>query len=191
MTYKFLSPEAVTTAFNNKPIDSGWLSSNTVRWGYDRQGEWVVQFYPPGRYSLILNNLGVETVTISVPMPAFVFFGHDNDYWLWAVLEKKIDPGCQLYHAPLPNVMPSGAICFGENSPPTSSPQGIIEAWQLFWNSPFNDHVVGNKSKSHPADVREHLCLLHERQSKRYPTRDLVIFSNKTVNHVVEQILRC
>lgn len=191
MTYKFLSPEAVTTAFNNEPIDSEWLTSNTVRWGHNHQGEWVVQFYPPGRYQLLLSNLGVETVTISVPMPAFIFFGQGNDYWLWAVLEKQFDPHSQLTRAPLPNVMPIGAVCFGDNSPPLCSPQGIVEAWQMFWNSPFNDHVVDNKSKSYPNDVREHLCLLHERQSKRYPTQDLVTFSNKTVTSAVEQILQC
>ncbi len=191
VTYKFLSPSAVTAAFSNEPIDSGWLPASIVRWGCSEQGEWMVQFYSPARYSLILSREGVETVVITSPMPAFVFFGRGNNYWLWALKDKQFNSQCQVYHAPLPNVMSTGAICFGDNSPPPCSPQGISEAWKLFWNSVFTDHVVDNKSKFYPKDVRHHLWLLHERKTKQYPTKDLILFSRLTINSQVEQILQC
>lgn len=186
ITYKFLSPTAVTAAFSQEPIDSDWLSSNTVRWGHSRKGEWTVQFYPPAHYHLLLANF--EPLEIASPMPAFVFLGCGTDYWVWAVTGKQFDPGCQLYHAPLPNVMASGAICFGNNSPPLSSNQGIVQAWDLFWSSPFNQDAVGSKSKSHPQNVLSLLCSLHSRKLKRYPTNDLVGFSNQSVDTVIKQI---
>ena len=191
VTYKFLPPFAVTSAFSNEPIDSGWLPANTMRWGRSERGEWIMQFYPPRRYDIVLTNNSSKSISLNVPMPAFVFLGYGTDYWLWAIPCKQFDPQSQLCHAPLPNVMASGAICFGDSSPPPCSPQGIGEAWKLFWSSPFSDHAVSYKSKSCPNDVREHLRKLHERKTKQYPTQDLVLFSLQTVNSQVEQILQC
>lgn len=187
-TYKFLSPTDVTAAFRQEPIDSGWLTSNTVRWGHSRQGEWIVQFYPPKRYQLIIAEF--ELHAIAIPLPAFVFLGCGSNYWVWAVTGKQFDPNCQLYHAPLPNVMASGAICFGNNSHIASSNQGIVQAWDLFWSSPFNQDAVGSKSKSDPENVLSFLCSLHNRKSKRYPTDDLVPFSHQSVSKVIDQIVR-
>lgn len=187
-TYKFLSPTAVTAAFSQEPIDSGWLSSNTVRWGHSRKGEWIVQFYPPAHYHLLLANF--EPKAIASPMPAFVLLGCGTDYWVWAVTGKQFDPGCLLYHAPLPNVMASGAICFGNNSPPLSSNQGIVQAWDLFWSSPFNQDAVGSKSKSQRQNVLRRLYSLHNRKSKKYPTDDLVPFNNQSMGSVIERIIR-
>ncbi len=190
VTYKFLSPEAVTSAFSNEPIDSGWLPANIMRWGRSERGEWAMQFYPPRRYNIVFSNIRSKSISLNVPMPGFVFLGCGNDYWIWAVLGKQFDPQSQLYHAPLPNVMPSGAICFGDSSFPPCSSQGIGEASRRFWNSAFSDHAVDDKSKSCPKDVRQHLWLLHEHKSKHYPTKDLIRFSLQTVNSQVEQILQ-
>lgn len=187
-TYKFLSPTDVTAAFSQEPIDSGWLPSNTVRWGHSRKGEWIVQFYPPTHYQLIIAESEIKA--IASPMPAFVFLGCDSNYWVWAVTGKQFDPGGKLYHAPIPNVMASGAICFGNNSPPLSSNQGIVQAWDLFWSSPFNEDAVGNKSKSHPQNVNSLLCSLHNRKSKKYPTLDLVPFNDQSMGKVIAQIIR-
>jgi PRTRC genetic system protein B len=190
VTYKFLSPEAVTAAFTNKAIDSGWLPASIVRWGRSERGEWAVQFYPPRRYNIVFSNNRSKSISLNVPMPGFVFLGCGTDYWIWAVLGKQFDPQSQLYHAPLPNVMASGAICFGDSSPTPCSPQGIGEACQLFWSSPFSDHAVEDKSKSHRADVRSLLGELSNRKSKKYPMADLKAIPNKTVNTIIEQIVQ-
>ena len=189
VTYKFLSPFAVTSAFSNEPIDSGWLPANTMRWGRSERGEWIMQFYPPRRYDIVLTNNSSKSISLNVPMPAFVFLGYGTDYWLWAIPCKQFDPQSQLYHVPLPNVMASGAICFGDSSPPLCSSQGVVQAWQLFWSSPFSDHAVEDKSKSHRADVRNFLCELSNRKSKKYPIADLVPLSLGSVSSVINQII--
>lgn len=189
VTYKFLSPEAVTSAFSNEPIDSGWLPANTIRWGRSERGEWVMQFYPCQRYHIALANNKSKSINLTVPMPAFVFLGYVTDYWIWAVPCKQFDPQSQLCHAPLPNVMASGAICFGDSSAGPCSDQGIVQACSLFWSSRFSDHAVEDKSKSHRADVRNFLCELSNRKSKKYLTADLEAMPNQTVSSMVKQIL--
>ncbi len=190
VTYKFLSPEAVTAAFSNEPIDSGWLPASIVRWGRSNRGEWVMQFYPPRRYDIVLGDFSSQSISLNVPMPAFVFLGYGTDYWLWAIPCKQFDPQSQLCHAPLPNVMANGAICFGDSSPTPCSSQGIVQAWELFWGSPFSDHAVSYKSKSHRADVRNFLCELSNRKSKKYPMADLKAIPNQNVNTIIEQIVQ-
>ncbi len=186
--YKLLSPEALREAFVAEPIDSGWLPPNTVKWGKCYKGEWLVQFYPPQRYHPLLSNSNINT-TITVAMPGLVFVGCDCKYWLWAVKGKQFHPNSQLFHAPLPNVMEDGSICFGSNSPAPCSPTGIMNSWELFWISAFNDHMVQHKSKSYPLDVRSHLQKLHHNNSKNYPARDLVPLSNKSIADAIEQII--
>ena len=189
VTYKFLSPFAVTSAFSNEPIDSGWLPASIVRWGRSKRGEWVMQFYPRQRYDIVLGNFSSQSISLNVPMPAFVFLGYGTDYWLWAIPCKQFDPQSQLYHVPLPNVMASGAICFGDSSPPLCSSQGVVQAWQLFWSSPFSDHAVEDKSKCYRADVRSLLGELSNRKSKKYPIADLVPFSLQSASSVINQII--
>ena len=107
-TYKFVSPAALKEAFANEPVDSGWLTSNTVRWGHCRKGEWLVQFYPPSRYRLALERFTADAP--SIPLPGFVFVGCDRSYWIWAIESNSFNPNSALFHAPLPNVMSDGSI---------------------------------------------------------------------------------
>ena len=148
-----------------------------------------MQFYPPRRYDIVLTNNSLKSISLNVPMPAFVFLGYGTDYWLWAIPCKQFDPQSQLYHVPLPNVMASGAICFGDSSPPLCSSQGVVQAWQLFWSSPFSDHAVEDKSKCYRADVRSLLGELSNRKSKKYPIADLVPFSFQSASSVINQIV--
>ncbi|MBO3458447.1 prokaryotic E2 ligase family D protein [Aetokthonos hydrillicola Thurmond2011] len=187
-SYKLLSPEGLREAFVGEPIDSGWLPPNTVKWGKCYKGEWLVQFYPPQRYRLLLSNFNANT-TITVAMPALVFMGCGCKYWLWAVKGKQFNYNDQLFHAPLPNIMEDGSICFGDTSPVPCSPIGIMKSWELFWTSVFNEHMVQRKSKSYPLDVRSHLQKLHHNNSKKYPSRDLVPINNKSIADAIEHIL--
>jgi PRTRC genetic system protein B len=180
--YKFIAPAALREAFAAEPIDSGYLPPNTVRWGRCHKGEWLVQFYPPQRYCISLEN-----TTLKVPMPGLIFAGCNRQYWIWAI--KKFEQNSPLFYAPLPNVMENGSICFGENSVSNCSPENIVQVWQLFWHSAFNQDSVQGKSKSYPENVRSHLQQLHNNKSKRYPTRDLVPWGNKTITTAIEQII--
>lgn len=47
ITYKFLSPSSVKAAFDNIPLDSGFLPTNTICWGINGFGEYLVQYIPP------------------------------------------------------------------------------------------------------------------------------------------------
>ncbi len=96
VTYKFLSPGAVTSAFSNEPIDSGWLPANIMRWGRSNRGEWMMQFYPPRRYDIVLSNNRSKSISLNLPMPGFVFLGCGTNYWIWAVRCKQFDPQSQL-----------------------------------------------------------------------------------------------
>lgn len=188
-SYKFLSPSALREAFIKEPIDSGFLPANTIKWGISSKGEWLAQFFPPQSYQVTLTNFNNSQVTtLTIPMPALVFVGCSNKYWLWAVNKKYFDPTCQLFHVPLPNVMADGEICFGNNFPPSCSSQRIAQAWEIFWYSSFNDHVIQGKSKSYPQDVRLHLLQLHATKVKKYPLKDLVPLPNKTVNSAIRQV---
>ena len=73
-TYKFVSPAALNAAFANEPVDSGWLASNSVRWGHCHKGEWLVQFYPPRRYQLVLDRFTADA-PISIELIWDLFIG--------------------------------------------------------------------------------------------------------------------
>ena len=170
--HKFLSPEAVEKAFTTKTVGSGWLSPNTLWWEKTPNGEGIIQFYPPRKYSIILHTQD-DSKTITVPMPAFIFAGCNSSYYLWAIKRKTFKLDCQLYKAPLPNIWDDPyKICFGRNIPPTCNSNSINKVWELFWNSPFNLDFSQNKSKSHPHNVCNLLTDLQGRKS--FPVKELV-----------------
>lgn len=182
--YKFLSPAQLRQAFSREPVDSGYFPSQTVRWGKCNGEEWLVQFYPFGPYCLSL-----DSTPLTVTLPSFIFVGCGRRYWIWATKQSKFQPKCQLFHAPLPNVMVAGNICFGNNSPPICCPTTIAAAWELFWCSPFGRDAVQNKSRSHPHDVRQQLLQLEQQRSSKYPLRDLVRLSD-SLDRTLAEILR-
>lgn len=173
-TYKLLSPNDLKAAFTGEPVDSGFLSANTIRWGTSYLGEYVVQYYPPQKYGMTLTDIkGGDLVVLTVPMPGLVFMGCGSSYWVWA-LKEEVSASTQLYHAPLPNVESLGSICFGTLNPNKSSASGMSQIWELLWATPFNSHTVQHKSKKYPVDVRSHLIELHNKKSRKYPVKDLL-----------------
>ena len=49
-------PALVRQAFLLEPTDSGWLMTETVRWGVCGRGDYVVNFYAPARYELLMRS---------------------------------------------------------------------------------------------------------------------------------------
>lgn len=190
--YKPVSPEAVAAAFSTEAIDSGWLLNNIVRWGKGKNGEWILLYFPPQKYNILLQNTANHSLQLAVPLPALLFVGIGGTYYIWAMKGRSFDPAGNLYAAPLPNVMGEGSICFGNNLVPQCNSQNIVEIWNLFWSSPFNSDAVSHKSKQFPEDIRNQLMLLHDEKAKRYPTNDLVpnsSWNKKTPNDIIQSFL--
>lgn len=182
---KLLSSAAVRAAFVTLPVDSGFLPPGVVRWGSAAR-DWLVQFIPAARYTLQFVPEGAS-VRLTIPLPSLVFMGLGDRYYLWAVKGKAFDPNAPAFHAPLPNIDRSGAICFGGNATANASTQTLQPTWQLFLDSPFNSDLAYGKSRSSPQDVGQLLLKLHQEQKKRYPQRDLIP-TDRTITDLVEQL---
>lgn len=184
---KFISPASVRAAFSAEPIDTGWLPPNIRRWGTGASGDWAVLAIPPMRHALLFEHItqDIPTMTLDVPLPALVFMRIGSAGYIWA-LKDEFAPDAVLYHAPLPNVNHSGAICFGGNRLEGCT---LSQAWQLFLDSPFTSHQTNGKSRRQPDDVRLLLASLHKK--RRYPLRDLAPLQPRTtVDQAVAALTR-
>jgi PRTRC genetic system protein B len=188
VVYKFVSPAAVRAAFAEETIDTDWLPSNARRWGIGKRGEWIVITFPPQKHRLSFADENGKTMSLEIPMPALVFFGYGQRYYLWAFKDNELGSETMLFAAPLPNLDANGAICFGSNVVPKASAKTIVEAWRLFLASPFTNHSVNGKSRKYPNDVRTQLMLLSEKR-RRYPLDDLVSL-NRTAERVISDAVR-
>jgi PRTRC genetic system protein B len=188
-TIKYLSPSLVRQAFAMEPVDSGWLSPETLRWGTCKKGDYVISFYRPARRRLLIqNDDGRTTSTLTIPLPGLVFTGLDESWYVWAVRARRFAPDLELFEAPLPNVGGTGLICFGESRHPEVGKHGAQAAWELFISSPFNSHHSDGKSRKYPGDVISHLSFLHQRKAARYPVRDLVSL-RCTIDEAVRRLI--
>lgn len=190
---KAVAPETLRAAFLNEPVDSGWLDPRIRRWGHVARGQFAVLVLPAQTYALRLTNLSKEhsgngRARITVALPAFIFAGLGQHYAVWALADENPSPAAQAYRAPLPNVHANGAICWGNNTPPSCSPENIGPAWQMFIGSPFNNHLMGGSSQAFDKDVREQLLRTAQRDAMPYPLADLVA-THHTVNAVVSQFI--
>jgi PRTRC genetic system protein B len=168
--FKYLSSTSLKNAFSGVPVDSGWLDSGVIRAGSNSAGSWVVKFIPPKIHTLISTEFG----DLTVPLPAMVFIGANNQYQIWALKTKTFDPDAPLFYAPLSNVyIESGKICWGSNTPPECSPQSMNAAWKMFITSPFNNHLSNSKSQLNKDNICQYLAYLHSKKSKKYPISDL------------------
>lgn len=179
---RLISSASVREAFSGIPIDSGWLQPEIARWGNGRLGEWCVAFIPPGFHEIELtqepglNTEWKETANVSrvaVPLPGLVLFGISNLYHIWAVKTKTLKSSHEIYRCPLPNVEETGLICWGPYNPPRCSAKTILEAFDLFIKSTFNNHRADGKSKRYREDVR---LMLREvaAGNEPYPVNDLM-----------------
>ncbi len=183
VTSKLLSAATVRQAFSNAPIDTGWLPRGVSRWGTGSRGQWMVRWHEPAPYKL---QLAARKAAIVVPMPALVYFGIGNAYYLWAMKGVTFNPALRLFHAPLANINSSGLICFGQNAHPDVAKGGFEQTWQTFWQAPFNNDHANKKSKSEPENINPKLQELSRRKATTYPADDLVE-SGWTLNQAIER----
>jgi hypothetical protein len=162
-TEEFRSDAAVREAFSGIPIDTGWFNlqltcPGVVRWRDGRIGQSVIAFIPPSIHTLEVTNDGsgepYALAHLSVPLPGMVICGHGHKYWIWAVKTERLDPYQEIFRCPLPNVYQDGAVCWGLLKPEKATANTILNAWELFINSTFNNHFANGRSKKYGDDVR-------------------------------------
>lgn len=171
---KYLSAQSVRQALLLEELDL-CLPNGIRRYGSSPMGEWFLQVRPAGRASLLLQADGQPGgQLVQVALPSLVFYGHQTHYFVWAIKDEELTPETLFYQAPLPNVSPDGAICFGLNQPPRATLATVEQAWEIFITSPFNSHHADGKSRRFPKNVQQQLRSLARRRWRHYPASDLV-----------------
>lgn len=188
--YKSLTPDVLRNAFANEPSDTDWLPKSVIRHGSGVSGNWIVCFFPQQHYSL---QVGREQLYL--PLPSFVFIGIGSSYFLWAVKKNQFEPNLIIHHAPLPNVMADGRICWGNVCPTSVSLSNVESAWSKFIGSKFNQDYTQAKSKQYNNNIIKLLRTLNQKVKVssrcRYPVSDLVPIQNQlSVNKVVKAIIK-
>ena len=188
--YKSLTPDVLRSAFANEPTDTDWLPRSVIRHGSSVLGNWVVCFLTQQRYELKVNE-----EQFHLPLPSFIFMGIGSSYFLWAVKKNQFEPNLIIYHAPLPNVMADGRICWGNVSPTSVSLSNVESAWSKFIGSTFNRDYAQGKSKQYQNNIIEQLRVLNKKVKAssrcRYPVSDLVPIGDKlTVEQAVEAVIK-
>ena len=187
--YKSLTPDVLRNALKNEPTDTDWLPKSVIRHGSCVSGNSVVCFFPRQRY-----NLQINEEKLSVPLPSFILMGIGSSYFLWAVKKNQFEPNLILYHAPLPNVMIDGRICWGNICPPSVSLSNIQLTWFKFMASKFNQDYTQGKSRKYN-NIVKHLQFLNQKVKVssrcRYPISDLVPVRDRlSVDRAIEIVKR-
>lgn len=170
-------------------FDTGLLGSNTLLVRQDGVKKTFVEYRPPQKTGLFLD--GSETA-LRVPLPGMVMIrvtteGKSPQYGVYAVKRRPDSMDIPLFHAPIPNVFGSGAICWGTvPRVEDAALRGSLLAndWTMLLGSSFGDHAVSGKSKRQPQDIRKLLIELEGKKANRYPTGDLVA-AKKTLGQVI------
>lgn len=186
--FKFLSPAAVTAAFRNAPVDSGWLPPEVIRCGGSVHGDFAAMFIPAQVHHLEIEALtGKRMLTVAVPLPSLVFFGIGKDFRVWAIKDSQFRSAAQLFHCPTPNVFDNGGICWGGNQTPRVTASTIAKVWATFIGSPFSGHAANGKTRSHKTDVRGLLFELAGK--KKFPAKQLVVAGRGTIDQAVRRAI--
>lgn len=186
-----VDPAQVALALAAKvTFDTGLLGGNTLLVRQEGVKKTIVEYRPPGKTGVFLDG---SDAALRVPLPGLVMIrvtAEDKapQYGVYAVKRRPETLTVALFHAPLPNVFNSGAICWGTVQRVTDTAlqgAGLAEDWTMLLGSSFGDHAVGGKSKRQPQDIRKLLIDLETQKARRYPTGDLI-----PVKKTLAQVLR-
>lgn len=186
---------AVRAAFAPDRVESPWFEGvreGVVKWADGARGQIEIRYFAPRRTTLYAHddpcfrNVGTRTsnglVVLEAPLPGLIWAGVNKTYAIFATDCDSFTSKARLYRAPLPNTYVNGSICWGANGRPHVSKGGALDAWRVFWQAPFNDHVVDGASHAHPKDVRATLAEIAGREA--YPLDDLMPATVKLANLV-------
>jgi hypothetical protein len=175
-----VDPAQVALALAAKvSFDTGLLGGDTLLVRQEGVKKTIVEYRPPGKTGLYLDG---SEAPLRVPLPGLVMIRVTADdkapvYGVYAVKRRPDTLAIPLFHAPLPNVFGSGAICWGTVQRVTDTSlrsARLAQDWTMLLGSPFGDHAVGGKSKRQPQDIRKLLIDLESQQARRYPAGDLI-----------------
>jgi hypothetical protein len=160
-------------------FDTGLLDGNTLLVRQDGVKKNIAGYRPPQKTGLFID--GAET-PLRVPLPGLVMIrttaaGRSPHYEVYAVKQRPESLNALLFHAPLPNVFNSGAICWGTVPrlfDTTLVSTSLVSDWTMLLGSAFGDHAVSGKSKREPNDIRKLLIALEAKRAQAYPKGDLI-----------------
>lgn len=178
---KTLREPEVCAAFTRKTTDSGWLQNGIIRVGNNSNGSWYVFWSRPTKAMI---TFGDESLVI--PIPATVLISIRKEFFLYALATDTFNPQRAAFHAPFPNVHVDGRICWGKNASPKAGGDHAQEAWNLFFQSPFNGDLVAGKSTKFPDDIRKGYPALAGK--KEYPVKTLKPLGEsigKVIDHLI------
>jgi hypothetical protein len=185
-----VDPAQVASALAAKiTFETGLLEGNTLLVRQDGVKKTVAGYRPPQKTGLFLE--GVETA-LRVSLPGLIMIratvtGRAPHYEVYGVKQRPESLDVPLFHAPLPNVFNSGAICWGtvpRLSETALASTSLANDWTMLLGSPFGDHAVSGKSKREPDDIRKVLIGLEANRARAYPKGDLIP-ARKTLAHVL------
>jgi len=175
-----VDPQQIALALAAKvTFDTGLLTGDTLLVRQDGVKRLVVEFRCPQKTGIFIEG---SDAPVCVPLPPLLLIrttteNKNPQYQVYAVKERPTTLDAPLFHVPLPNVFSSGSICWGSvrRVEETALQSNSLAAdWTTLLGSPFGDHAVSGKSKSHPHDIRQKLLELESRKARVYPKSDLI-----------------
>jgi len=175
-----VDPQQIALALAAKvTFDTGLLSADTLLVRQDGVKRLVVEFRRQQKAGIFIEG---SDAPVRVPLPPLLLIrttteNKNPQYQVYAVKEHPTTLDAALFHAPLPNVFNSGSICWGSVrrvEDAALQTNSLTSDWSTLLGSPFGDHAVSGKSKSHPHDIRQKLLELESRKARVYPKSDLI-----------------
>lgn len=178
----------------NIRLETGLLSPNTIYIAQEGVQKIIVEHRPRKKTAIFLE--GSDTPVI-VPLPDLLLFRRSSEkgqpeYRVYAVKGRPADLEARLFHAPFPNVYDDGRVCWGsvqKLQAQNLSGTTLDEDWKIFLGTPFGNHAVSRKSKSHSDDIRKKYMDMEQKKSRVYPKSDLLP-TRRTVQEVIEELLK-
>jgi hypothetical protein len=178
----------------NIRLETGLLSPNTIYVAQEGVQKIIIEHRPRKKTAIFLEGSDAPVI---VPLPDMLLFRCSADkgqpeYRVFAVKGRPTSLDAKLFHVPLPNVYSDGRICWGsvqKLQAQNLSGTSLEEDWKVFLGTPFGNHSVGGKSKSHGSDIRQKYIDMEQRKSRVYPKSDLLP-TRRTVQEVIEELMK-
>jgi len=185
---KFLRPADVAAAFLHQENDTGWIGPHIIRIGNSARGPWFIYRRGAGKVSIRFDG---DEGEYRIPIPPTVLVAVESSYYIFATKDDKpLQDETEIFHAPFPNTYDNGRICWGSNRPPKNeSPDAGNKAWNLFFGSPFNEHLDAGHHASKTVKLLDLLKSLNGH--KLFPAKMLVPhgYPLRTMKDVLAQIV--
>jgi len=180
----------------NIRLETGLLSPNTIYVAQEGVNKIIVEHRPRKKTGIFLEGSDAPLI---IPLPDLLLLRSSRssekgqpEYRIYAVKERPTSLAARLFHVPTPNVYDDGRICWGSVKKlqgQTLSGTSLEGDWKAFLGTPFGNHSVARKSKSHPDDIRKKYIDMEQRKARVYPKSDLLP-TRRTVQDVIEELLR-